>query len=85
MLMAFVIPSPVKSRFNFGLNYHLSNTFQIGLAYERGTNYRLSFSLRGDFFEDTIPKPPPKNIVSLNQEQKNKISNESWYFLQVLK
>ena len=27
---------PVKSRFNFGLNYHLSDTFQIGLAYERG-------------------------------------------------
>ncbi len=78
------IPSPVKSRFNFGLNYHLSNTFQIGLAYERGTNYRLSFSLRGDFFEDNIPKPPPKNIVSLNQDQKNKISNDPGIFYRSL-
>ena len=78
------VPSPVKSRFNFGLNYHLSDTFQIGLAYERGTNYRLSFSLRGDFIEDTIPKPPPKNIVSLNQEQKNKISNDPGIFYRSL-
>jgi hypothetical protein len=76
--------SPVKSRFNFGLNYHLSHTFQIGLAYERGTNYRLSFSLRGDFLEDTIGKPPPKNIVSLNQEQKNKISNDPGIFYRSL-
>ena len=76
--------SPVKSRFNFGLNYHLSDTFQIGLAYERGTNYRLSFSLRGDFLEDTISKPSPKNIVSLNQEQKNKISNDPGIFYRSL-
>ena len=48
------------------------------------TNYRLSFSLRGDFLEDTIPKPAPKNIVSLNKEQKNRISKNPDIFYRSL-
>ncbi|MDC0075968.1 YjbH domain-containing protein [Gammaproteobacteria bacterium] len=63
----------VKNELNLGLNYHLSDSFQLGLSFDRGTNFRLSFSLKGNFYEDTLPKPRPKNVVSLNYEQKKKI------------
>ena len=67
-----ISPLEVKSNFNLGLNYHVSNNLQLGLSFERGTNFRMSFSFKGNFLKDTISKPPPKNIIALNKEQKKK-------------
>ena len=66
-------PMIVKNRLNLGLNYHLSESFQLGLSFERGTNFRLSFALKGNFYEDTLSKPGPKNVVSLNAARKKKV------------
>jgi len=79
-----VNPLEVKSRINLGLNYHLSDSFQLGAAFDRGTNFRLSFSLKGNFFEDTLPKPPPKNVISLNSEQKKRILQDPGIFYRSL-
>ncbi len=68
-------PIPVKSRVNLGVNYSLSDSFQIRAAFERGTNFRIGFSLKGNFYEDTITKPRPKNVISLSKEQKKNITS----------
>ena len=68
-------PIPVKSRVNLGINYSLSDSFQIRAAFERGTNFRIGFSLKGNFYKDTIPKPRPKNVISLSKEQKKNITS----------
>ena len=73
-------PMEVKNKLNLGLNYHLSDSFQLGMSFDRGTNFRLSFSLKGNFYEDTLPKPGPKNVVSLNDEQKKKIIEDPEIF-----
>jgi hypothetical protein len=79
-------PMPVKSRINLGMNYSLSDSFQIRAAFERGTNFRIGFSLKGNFFKDTIPKPGPKNVISLNKEQKEKITgNPNIFYKSVTK
>jgi len=62
-------PFSIKSRFNFGINYSLSESLNLGLAIERGEQVRLSFALKGNFLEDTIPKPKPKNVISLSGDQ----------------
>jgi hypothetical protein len=77
-------PMVVKSNVNVGLNYSLSDSFQMGMAFERGTNFRLSFSLKGNFLKDTLPKPGPKNVVSLNREQKNRITENPSIFYRSL-
>ena len=77
-------PMVVKNKLNLGLNYHLSNSFQLGMSFDRGTNFRLSFSLKGNFYEDTLPKPRPKNVVSLNYEQKKKIIEDPEIFYRSL-
>jgi hypothetical protein len=65
-------PFPVKSRFNLGMNYFVSDSLNIGVAFERGEAFRISFALKGNFLKDTIPKPKPKNVVKLNEDQKEK-------------
>ena len=77
-------PMIVKNKLNLGLNYHLSDAFQLGMSFDRGTNFRLSFSLKGNFYEDTLPKPRPKNVVSLNYEQKKKIIEDPEIFYRSL-
>ena len=77
-------PMEVKNKLNLGLNYHLSDAFQLGMSFDRGTNFRLSFSLKGNFYEDTLPKPRPKNVVSLNYEQKKKIIEDPGIFYRSL-
>ena len=77
-------PMIVKNKLNLGLNYHLSDAFQLGLSFDRGTNFRLSFSLKGNFYKDTIPKPPPKNVVSLSAVQKKKIIEDPEIFYRSL-
>jgi hypothetical protein len=77
-------PMIVKNKLNLGLNYHLSDSFQLGMSFDRGTNFRLSFALKGNFYADTIPKPRPKNVVSLNYEQKKKIIKDPGIFYRSL-
>jgi hypothetical protein len=77
-------PMEVKSRINLGFNYHLSDSFLLGASFDRGTNFRLTFSLKGNFFEDTIPKPAPKRVIPLNSEQKKKVLEDPGIFYRSL-
>jgi len=62
-------PLDVESHINFGLNYYLSDSFNIGLAFEKGNEFRLSFVLKGDFSKDTVSKPSPKYVQKPNSKQ----------------
>tara|TARA_Y100000768_G_C23981977_1_gene686398 strand:- start:319 stop:2373 length:2055 start_codon:yes stop_codon:yes gene_type:complete len=71
----------VSSRFNFGLNYSFSENLTVSTSFERGSQFRISFSLFGNFLEDSIPKPKPRTVQKLNDRQKNNIleNNEIFY------
>ena len=73
--------SSVKSRFNLGFTYHLSNNLNISSSFERGEQFRIGFNLKGNFLEDSIKKPKPKNVVKLNrtQQERVKINKEIFY------
>jgi len=64
-----IIPLKVNSRFNAGVTYGLSKNLDLSASFERGNQFRFSFSIKGNFLEDTIPKPKPKNVVRLNESQ----------------
>ena len=74
----------VDSRFNIGLTYSYTNFLDIQTSFERGNQFRIGFSLKGNFFEDTIPKPGPKNVLSLNQEQKQRSYSDKSIFYRSL-
>ena len=74
----------VESRFNFGINYSLSESLNLGLAIERGEQVRLSFALKGNFLEDSIPKLKPKNVVSLSRDQLERSKNDKGIFYRSL-
>ena len=61
--------SSVKSRFNLGASYFISDSLILNLAYERGDQVRVGFNLKGNFLSDTIKKPSPKNVLRLNKDQ----------------
>ena len=71
----------VSSRINFGLNYSFSENLNISSSFERGSQFRVSFKLKGNFLEDTIPKPRPKTVQKLNENQQKRIieNNEIFY------
>ncbi len=73
-----------KTEFNLGLTYHPYEWLTLGAALERGTNFRISFNLTGSFLKDTIPKPAPKNVVRLNQEQQKKTLEDKGLFYRSL-
>lgn len=77
-------PIKVKSRLNFGLNYNISDSLMVRAAFERGTNFRIGFALKGNFYQDTIPKPKPKNVISLNDDQKRNIEANPQIFYRSL-
>ena len=62
-------PVNVQSRLNFGVNYPFSENLNAGFSFERGSNFRLFFSFKGNFLKDTIKKPNPKSVIKLNAEQ----------------
>ena len=68
----FSNPVEVKSKVNLGINFFPSQNLHVGVHFERGTQFRLSFSLKGNFIEDTLSKPKPKNVVKLNKDQINR-------------
>ncbi len=74
----------VQSRFNLGFNYSFSENLSFSSHYERGSNFRVAFSLKGNFLNDTIPKPPPKKVQKLNKEQQNKIKEDNDIFYRSL-
>ena len=77
-------PFPVSSRFNLGMNYYLSDSFNMGVAFERGQVFRVSFSLKGDFIKDTIPKPKPKIVQKLSKDQQEKALKDKGIFYRSL-
>ena len=64
------IPLEVKSRFNLGMTYYASRNLQLGAAIERGNQFRVSLVLYGNFLEDKIKKPAPRNVIELDSKQK---------------
>lgn len=73
--------SKVRSRFNFGFTYNFSTNLKFSTSFERGDQFRIGFNLRGNFLEDTIDKPRPKNVVQLDQAQKDRIrENEEIFY-----
>tara|TARA_B100000212_G_scaffold270200_1_gene209594 strand:- start:4315 stop:6414 length:2100 start_codon:yes stop_codon:yes gene_type:complete len=75
------IPVEVKNRFNFGVNYFVNKNLDLGVSFERGDQFRVSFALKGLFSEDTIKKPKPKNVVKLTEEQtQNYIGNKDLFY-----
>tara|TARA_Y100001970_G_scaffold270289_1_gene363960 strand:+ start:3046 stop:5181 length:2136 start_codon:yes stop_codon:yes gene_type:complete len=76
-----LLPLPVDSKINAGVTFFPSNQLSLTASYERGNQLRFSFSLKGNFLEDTIPKPAPKNVIRLNEEQIRKsIADKSIFF-----
>ena len=64
-----LLPLPVDSKINAGVTFSPNDNLSLTASYERGNEFRVSFSIKGNFLEDTIPKPPPKNVVQLSPEQ----------------
>ena len=60
----------VRSRINLGLDYSFSENLMISSSFERGSQFRVAFRLKGNFLSDTIPKPKPKTVQRLNKKQK---------------
>ena len=63
------IPLKVNSRINAGVSFFLSDSLSMSASYERGNEFRVSFSIGGNFLEDTISKPKPKNVIKLDPER----------------
>ena len=63
---------PVQSRFNFGISRPLNTNLDFGLRFERGNQFRLSFSIKSDYGKTPLIKKndPPKNIIKLNDSQR---------------
>lgn len=74
----------VKSRFNVGVNYAFSENLSFSSSFERGSQFRIGFSLKGNFLNDTIPKPGPKTVQKLNKQQQQKIKQDNSIFYRSL-
>ncbi len=78
------LPIKPKSDINIGLHYNYTDWLSIGAALERGDQFRVSFSLTGDFLEDSIPKPKPKNVIKLDKERRDIAFKNKGIFYQSL-
>ena len=67
----------VRSRFNLGITRTLGNALDLGLSYERGTQVRFSFVLKGNYGrKGLVPKlESPKNVIPLSFEQKELVAS----------
>ncbi|MED5349535.1 MAG: YjbH domain-containing protein [Pseudomonadota bacterium] len=72
--------SKVHSRFNVGVDYSWSENLNITTAFERGSQFRVSFKLTGNFLNDSIPKPKPKKVAKLNKQQQENVKNNKGIF-----
>ena len=73
-------PLKVNSRINYGINYFLSDSLNLGLSYERGSELRLSIVLTGNFLKDSLKKGNPKNVVLLDRSKKIKAKIDKGIF-----
>jgi len=65
----------VKSRFNLGLSRSLGDFIDLGLSFERGTQVRFTFVIKGNYGQKgLVPNlEPPKNVIPLNSKQKEQV------------
>ena len=74
----------VKSRFNVGASFAYSDNLNLAASFERGTNFRVSFQLKGNFLEDSLPKPRPKTVQKLNNAQLKRLKADNSIFYRSL-
>ena len=80
----FKNPVDIQSRFNLGVDYFLSDSFRLGLGFDRGNQIRFSFTVKGNYSKDTVTKPPPKKVQSLNDEQNTRVKQNKMLFYRSL-
>ena len=70
-------PMEVKSRLNIGVTRPFGNFIDLGLSFERGTQVRFSFVIKGNYAEEgLVPKlETPKNVIPLDLEQKELVAS----------
>ena len=51
----------------------MNKNLKISSSFERGDQFRIGFTLKGNFLEDTITKPKPKNVIKLDKIQKERV------------
>ncbi|MFL2706891.1 MAG: YjbH domain-containing protein [Gammaproteobacteria bacterium] len=78
------IVQDVKSRFNLGLTYAFSNNLTFSSSLDRGSQFRVGFSLKGNFLNDTITKPAPRKVQKLNSELLKNIKEDKDLFYRSL-
>ncbi len=75
---------PVDSRFNIGVTYLFSDNIDFSTSFERGNQFRLAFTIKGNFLEDTIPKAKPKTVQRLSKSQIEKSVEDKGIFYRSL-
>ena len=77
---------PVQSRFNFGISRPVNNNLDLGLSFERGNQFRLSFSIKSDYGKTPLVQKndPPKNIIKLNDSQRLVVTENTNIFYRSL-
>jgi len=76
----------VDSRFNFGIHRPINENLDLGVSFERGNQWRISFSVKSDYGRRPLVQKndPPKNIVRLNKRQLDNISKDNSVFYRSL-
>ena len=77
---------PVQSRFNFGISRPVNSNLDLGLSFERGNQFRLSFSIKSDYGKTSLVQKndPPKNIIKLNDNQRLVVTENTNIFYRSL-
>jgi len=80
------LPLEVKSRANLGLVYALGDWAELGLNYERGNQVRFSVFFKGNYGKKFLIEKldKPKFVIPLNEEQRQRISNNKDLFYRSL-
>ena len=77
---------PVNSRFNFGINRPVNENLDVGLSFERGNQWRVSFAIKSAYGKRPLVQKndPPKNIIKLNDQQRSIVSKDKDVFYRSL-
>ncbi len=75
-----------NSKFNFGIHRPINKNLDIGLSFERGNQWRFSFSIKSDYGKKPLVRKndPPKNVLKLNNEQLKTIAEDKRIFYRSL-
>ena len=74
---------PVQSRFNVGISRPVNSNLDLGLSFERGNQFRLSFAIKSDYGRAPLVQKndPPRNIIKLNKDQRLTVAkNENIFY-----